>query len=72
MAGLNAVSSFLGNLETNKTFDRIFNVGMLLIITLIVQAVYAIYVRPTAEQLTSKRSNRWSMPTRSTCPTGRS
>ncbi len=40
---------FLNKLETNKTFDRIFNVGMLLIITLAVQAVYAIYVRPSAE-----------------------
>src|SRR5512147_790619 len=45
MAGLDLLS----NLETNKTFDRIFNVGMLLIITLMVQAVYAIYVRPGAE-----------------------
>ena len=35
MAGL----SLLANLESNKTFDRIFNVGMLLIITLVVQAV---------------------------------
>jgi biopolymer transport protein ExbB/TolQ len=50
MAVLSAVSNFFSNLETNKTFDRIFNVGMLLIITLIVQAVYAIYVRPTAEE----------------------
>ena len=45
MAGL----SLLANLDTNKTFDRVFNIGMLLIITLLVQAVYAIYVRPGAE-----------------------
>ncbi len=45
-----AGASLFSNLETNKTFDRIFNVGMLLVITLFVQAVYAIYVRPTAEQ----------------------
>ena len=45
MAGL----SLFSNLETNKTFDRIFNVGMLLVLTLMVQAVYAIYVRPGAE-----------------------
>ena len=45
MAGLD----FFANLETNKTFDRIFNVGMLLVVTLVVQAVYAIHVRPSAE-----------------------
>jgi biopolymer transport protein ExbB/TolQ len=40
---------FFANLETNKTFDRIFNVGMLLVVTLVVQAIYAIHVRPSAE-----------------------
>src|SRR4029453_17663082 len=53
MAGL----SFLSNLETNKTFDRIFNIGMLLIITLIVQATYAIYVRPAAEHFMVEQQN---------------
>jgi biopolymer transport protein ExbB/TolQ len=53
MAGL----SFLSNLETNKTFDRIFNVGMLLILTLIVQATYAIYVRPAAEHFMVEQQN---------------
>jgi len=53
MAGL----SFLSNLETNKTFDRIFNVGMLLILTLIVRATYAIYVRPAAEHFVVEQQN---------------
>jgi len=51
MAGLDLFS----NLETNKTFDRIFNVGMLLILTLIVQATYAIYVRPAAEHFMTEQ-----------------
>jgi len=54
MAGL----SLLANLDTNKTFDRVFNIGMLLIITLFVQAVYAIYVRPGAEHFTVEQQQR--------------
>jgi biopolymer transport protein ExbB/TolQ len=43
-------SDWLGVLQNNKTLDRFMAIALLLIVTLITQIVYAVYVRPSAEE----------------------
>ncbi len=42
------VSDWLGVLQTNKTLDRFMSIALLLVVTLVVQLTYAVYVRPSA------------------------
>jgi biopolymer transport protein ExbB/TolQ len=43
-------SDWLGVLQTNKTLDRFMSITLLLMVTLVIQIVYAVHVRPTAEE----------------------
>jgi len=44
------VSDWLIVLQSNKTLDRFINIGLLLLVTLVVQTVYVVHVRPSAEE----------------------
>lgn len=44
------LSETLFVLQANKTLDRFINIVLLLLVTLVVQTVYAVYVRPGAEE----------------------
>jgi len=46
------ISDWLLVLQSNKTLDRFINITLLLIVTLVVQIVYVVHVRPEAEQWT--------------------
>ena len=43
-------SDWLLVLQSNKTLERFLNITLLLIVTLVIQIIYAIYVRPAAEE----------------------
>lgn len=43
-------SDWLGVLQTNKTLDRFMSIALLLLVTLLTQIVYAVHVRPSAEE----------------------
>ncbi|MES2604157.1 MAG: MotA/TolQ/ExbB proton channel family protein [Pseudomonadota bacterium] len=43
-------SDWLGTLQTNKTLDRFMSIALLLLVTLLTQIVYAVHVRPGAEE----------------------
>ncbi|HWK54049.1 MAG TPA: hypothetical protein VNR18_06755, partial [Hyphomicrobiales bacterium] len=43
-------SDWLMVMQSNKTMDRFVNIVLLLLVTLVVQTVYAVYVRPSADQ----------------------
>ena len=43
-------SDWLGVLQTNKTLDRFLSIALLLVVALVIQISYAVYVRPAAVQ----------------------
>lgn len=43
-------SDWLMVMQSNKSMDRFVNIVLLLIVTLVVQTIYAVYVRPSAEE----------------------
>ena len=43
-------SDWLGVLQTNKTLDRFMSIALLLVVALVIQTSYAVYVRPAAVQ----------------------
>lgn len=42
-------SDWLMAMQSNKSMDRFINIVLLLLVTLVIQTVYAVYVRPSAE-----------------------
>jgi biopolymer transport protein ExbB/TolQ len=42
-------SDWLMVIQSNKSMDRFINIVLLLLVTLVIQTVYAVYVRPSAE-----------------------
>ena len=43
-------SDWLLVLQSNKTLERFLNITLLLVVTLVIQIIYAVYVRPSAEE----------------------
>lgn len=44
------ISDWLIVLQSNKTLDRFINIGLLLLVTLVIQTIYVVHVRPGAEE----------------------
>jgi biopolymer transport protein ExbB/TolQ len=52
------MGDWLSELQSNKTLDRFMNIALLLLVTLVVQIVYAVHVRPAAEEFMIEQQAR--------------
>src|SRR5688572_21845709 len=52
------MGDWLSVLQSNKTLDRFMNITLLLVVTLVVQIIYVVHVRPTAEEFMIEQQAR--------------